>query len=194
GPRPRFSRPPAAAHRLLPRRRPRHHPPSRRSAMPEIRTVLYPTDFSESSEAALALARALARDYDARLVVLHAYPPEAAARADELRARLQDLVPDDRTVAVEYRAAEGPPAGVILRAAEEVGADLIVMGTHGRGGLRRAVLGSTAEEVSRLARCPVATVRPTVSIPREKAAGRLGAVGAAEPRPDDPYLDIGTGD
>lgn len=147
--------------------------------MPEIRTILHPTDFSESSEAPLRLARALARNYEARLVVLHAYPPpvtlaEVADRRrhdrieEELLAKLQALVLDDRTAAVEYRVAEGRAADVILDTAAQEGCDLIVMGTHGRSGLRRALMGSVAEEVTRKAGCPVATARPSIPVPRKK--------------------------
>jgi nucleotide-binding universal stress UspA family protein len=173
--------------------------------MPTIRTILYPTDFSESSGSALQFARALAHDYSARLVVLTAYPPpltgaEAVDRRrpdgieEDLLGKLQDLVPDDRTIAVEYRVAEGDPAGVILRVAAEEGCDLIVMGTHGRSAVRRALLGSVAEEVSRKARCPVATVRASVPVPREATASRVGDAGAIEHPVEDLSPDIGTGD
>jgi nucleotide-binding universal stress UspA family protein len=165
--------------------------------MAAIRTILHPTDFSESSEAALELARTLARDYEARLVILHAYPPpltgaEAVDRRrpdgieEDLLAKLQDLVPDDRTIAVAYRVGEGRPADVILDTADREGCDLIVMGTHGRSGLRRALMGSVAEEVSRKARCPVATVRPSIPVPQQATANRVGA--------NDPGFDLGVGD
>jgi nucleotide-binding universal stress UspA family protein len=173
--------------------------------MPAIRTILHPTDFSESSEAALELARALARDYEARLVVLHAYPPpvtlaEVADRRrpdgirEDLLGKLQDLVLDDRTVAVAYRVAEGRPADVILDTAAREGCDLIVMGTHGRSGLGRAVMGSVAEEVTRRARCPVATVRPSIPVPLEPTASRVGDASAGEPGADDQHFDLGAGD
>ncbi|MDB5313678.1 MAG: putative universal stress protein [Gemmataceae bacterium] len=143
--------------------------------MTEIRTILHPTDFFESSEAACRLACAFARDYGARLVILHVYPPpltgaEAVDRGrpdgieEDLLTKLRDLVPDDRTITVEYRVVEGHPSEVILRTAAEEGCDLIVMGTHGRSGLGRALMGSVAEEVSRKAFCPVATVRSSIPI------------------------------
>lgn len=146
-----------------------------------IRTILHPTDFSESSGAGFSLASALARDYAARLIVLYVYPPpvNAAEEVDrgrpdgieeDLVAKLHELKPHDAGVKVEYRADEGFPADEILAVAEEEGADLIVMGTHGRSGVRRAVMGSVAEAVNRKALAPVVTVRPAVRIPPEATA------------------------
>ena len=65
------------------------------------------------------------------------------------------------------------------------GCELIVMGTHGR--LRRAVMGSVAEEVSRKALCPIATIRPSVAIPQQATPILVGGA-------DDPNLDLGAGD
>ncbi len=138
--------------------------------MTVIRTVLHPTDFSESSEAAFQFACALARDHGARVVVLHVGPPPVTGseavdyrrpggEADDLLARLREIRPADRDVPVDYRLEVGDPADTVLRVAAEERADLIVIGTHGRSGLRRAVLGSVAEAVCRKAACPVATVR-----------------------------------
>ena len=140
-----------------------------------IRTILHPTDFSESSDAAFRLASSLARDYAARLVLVYVYPPpvngaEAVDRGrddsieDDLVAKLHQLKPDDPAIKVEYRVEEGHPADEILAVAEEEKADLIVLGTHGRSGVRRAVMGSVAEAVSRKALAPVVTVRPAVNI------------------------------
>ena len=147
-----------------------------------IRTILHPTDFSESSDAAFRLASALARDYAARLVVLYVYPPpvngaEAVDRGrpdgieDDVVAKLHELQPHDPGITVEYRAEEGYPADEVLAVAEAEGADLIVMGTHGRSGVRRAVMGSVAEAVSRNALVPVVTVRPAIRIPSEVTEG-----------------------
>jgi nucleotide-binding universal stress UspA family protein len=132
-----------------------------------IRTILHPTDFSERSASAFCFAASLARDHGARIVVLHVYPPPAGH--SETVARRQ---PDGFTqslwqqlkrwqvegVPVEHFLAEGEPAAEILRLAREKDCDLIIMGTHGRTGLRRLLLGSVAEEVMRLAPCPVLTV------------------------------------
>lgn len=164
-----------------------------------VRTILYPTDLSADAVMAFRLAAALARDYAARLVVLSVYPPpltgaEAVDRtrpdgvADALLAQLRRLTPDDPAVRVEYRVAEGRPADVILAAADDTRADLIVMGTHGRTGLRRAVVGSVAEEVARRAACPVATVRAGAAVAEARGApfppADPGEVADAEAGPD----------
>jgi nucleotide-binding universal stress UspA family protein len=137
--------------------------------MQAIRTILHPTDFSEAAAAAFQVARALARDHDARLVVLHVLPPtfsDTAAPAlepvrtwEEEGAKMCRLCPADPGTRVEYRQVEDDPAAGILRVARDLDCDLIVMGTHGRMGLARLLLGSVAEKVVREAPCPVLTVR-----------------------------------
>ncbi len=139
--------------------------------MAPIETIFHPTDFSDSSAAAFDLACALARDYRATLVVAHVETPPMAIPTDgvalppildepaELRARLEQVRPVDVGVAVRHRLLSGTTADAILTAAAEEKADLIVMGTHGRGGLSRVLLGSVAEHVLRNASCPVLTVR-----------------------------------
>jgi nucleotide-binding universal stress UspA family protein len=136
-----------------------------------IRTILHPTDFSESSRPAFELACALARDYSAALVVTHVVPPTSAFAVDgiaiplpaeepyEARARLANVRPDARHAEVEHRLLEGDPITMILKLAEDVKADMIVMGTHGSSGLMRLLVGSVAEGVMRKAPCPVLTVR-----------------------------------
>jgi nucleotide-binding universal stress UspA family protein len=135
-----------------------------------FRTILHPTDFSERSRSAFQLACALARDHGGRVIVLHVYPPPVAygeevarrqpKRYDQvLEAELRRLQAPDPRVSVEHRLVEGETAAEIVRLANEAGCDLIVMGTHGRTGLRRVLMGSVAEEVMRLAPCPVLTVK-----------------------------------
>jgi nucleotide-binding universal stress UspA family protein len=138
--------------------------------MLNIKIVLHPTDFSSHSENALELACALSRDYNARLIVLHVAKPVTMAYGAEAlpldpqelmreaQGQLQRLsIPYDAS-AVERRLEEGDPIPTIRRVAEEVGADLIVMGTHGRTGLRHFLMGSIAEQTIRRAPCPVLTV------------------------------------
>lgn len=139
-----------------------------------LQTILHPTDFSEHSNYAFRLACSLARDHGAKVVVLHAVTtlgpemvsygeavsqlqPETYRRQlwDDLR-RVQSPDPE---VPVEHRLAEGDPAAEILKAAAETRCDLIVLGTHGRTGLARLVMGSVAEQVVRKAPCPVLTVK-----------------------------------
>jgi nucleotide-binding universal stress UspA family protein len=136
-----------------------------------VRTILHPTDFSEHSRPAFELACSLARDHGAELVVLHVAPPPlslgsggipmAPVHEDlaELRARLEQVRPADDRVGFRHRLAEGAAAAEILAAAADEQADLIVMGTHGRGGLSRLLMGSVAEAVVRKADCPVLTVK-----------------------------------
>jgi nucleotide-binding universal stress UspA family protein len=140
--------------------------------MINLRRILVPTDFSETSAAALQYASALARRFAARVYLLNVadYPGLAPdgdypigivetmqnAAHDRLRRLLterdvQDLQPD-------YATRIGLPAEEIVQYAHEHAIDLIVMGTHGREGMMRVVLGSVAETVVRRAPCPVLTV------------------------------------
>src|SRR5262249_50246999 len=153
------------------------HPPrplSPEEAMFAIRTILHPTDFSERSAHAFRLACRLARDHGAGVLVLHVMEPPAS-RAEEVARRPPDGYRDQLWnesllpvrsplpgVEVEHLLEEGDPAKEILRVAGEVACDLIVMGTHGRGGLRRLLMGSVAEQVLRRAPCPVVTVKAPV--------------------------------
>jgi nucleotide-binding universal stress UspA family protein len=157
-----------------------------------MRTILHPTDFSERSRHALQVAAALARDHGARLLLLHiAELPAAAygeavvmldraAYASEVQVQLDRLpvpLPPER---VERRLALAPsPAPEIVCVAEETPCDLIVMGTHGRTGLRRALLGSVAEQVMRRAPCPVLTVK----VPFPAAQAEEAAASPAEAAP-----------
>ena len=89
-------------------------------------------------------------------------PPPTVVRSDpneEARTRLQDLMRGVFHGTWDVEVAVGHPADTIVRVAQERGADLIVMGTHGRTGLQHVLLGSVAEKVVRLAPCPVLTVR-----------------------------------
>ena len=150
-------------------------------------TILHPTDFSDGSRLALELACTLAREQGARLIVLHVkQPPGPMVSYGAAVAWLQPGETDERLwtllrqteaddVPVEHRLLEGDPARVIVRLAAESGCDLVVMGTHGRTGLSRLLLGSVAEEVVRRASCPVVTVRPprssrTAAEPARRAA------------------------
>jgi len=135
-----------------------------------FRTILYPTDFSELADHAFPVARSLARDHGAALVILHVYPPPIA-HGEEVARRSPDDFLDDlwealhryevpEGTAVTHRLAEGMPAEQIVQTARELNCDLIVLGTHGRTGLRRLLMGSVAEHVLRQAPCAVVTVGP----------------------------------
>jgi nucleotide-binding universal stress UspA family protein len=134
--------------------------------MGPIKTILYPIDRSECSQAAFRVASALARDSGARLVILEVVPPPVVVYGppnesylEEMQKELDQLNVFDPNIQVERRLFEGIPATEILRAAEETHSDLIVMGSRGRGGIRRILLGSVAEAVLRRAVCPVLIVK-----------------------------------
>jgi universal stress protein A len=133
-------------------------------------------DFSAQSRAALALARQLAETAGtAHLILVHATPVPAefeafaathgdffrerlpARAAAELERLLSEL--QDAGISCEYAALQGSPDQRIVELARDRHVSLIVMGTHGRGSVGHALLGSVAERVLRHAPCPVLTVR-----------------------------------
>jgi nucleotide-binding universal stress UspA family protein len=135
-----------------------------------IRTILHPTDFSASSEAALVYACALAKDYNADLVLLNVceplivmggekYPQVPPNDVEETTTRLNAMPVPDPAVRVSRKVVVGEPAEEIVREARDRPCDIIVMGTHGHTGLARLLLGSVADGVLRHAKCPVLTVR-----------------------------------
>ncbi len=139
--------------------------------------ILHPTDFSACAEQARAQAVGLARALGAELILLHVSVEtplygeglmgmkEVQAVYDAQRKWAEEALAARATetrqagVAVRLEFTVGVPFKEIVRVAEEEHADMIVMGTHGRGGLDRLLLGSVAERVIRLASCPVLTVR-----------------------------------
>lgn len=145
--------------------------------MLNLKRILVPVDYSSSDQTALAYATALARDQKAAITVLHVEEPPMAYGGgemyygveqpdrEELARMLAKLVPSDPSIDVKHRLLTGDPASVIARAADEERADLIVMGTHGRSGLTRLLMGSVAEVVVRHAKCPVLTVKQPNSAP-----------------------------
>lgn len=128
-----------------------------------IQTILHPTDFSECSGHAFQLACLLARSHGARVIVLHVMPvplvQEKLLYREEMADELNRLKASDPTIEVEYRLEEGDAVTRILQIAQESNCDLIVLGTHGRTGLGRLLMGSVAEQVLRMASCPVFTVK-----------------------------------
>src|SRR5271165_4577010 len=113
---------------------------SKEPLMLPIHTILHPTDFSTPSKSAFDLACAVARDYDARLVVLHVQPPRMMGGEvhalitnpkeveEELRAELDKLQPHDFSIPIERVLKQGDAATEILRMAKEISCDVIVMG------------------------------------------------------------------
>lgn len=148
--------------------------------MPAMRRILCPTDLSDLAPRALEQAVALARLHGAEIELAHVhesllpgpsgpatYPPWAVldpAMQDRLRTALEVLAAPATAagVAVRFGVYEGRVVAGIVERARTWPADLVVMGTHGRGGFERWVLGSVAEKVLRRAPCPVLTVPPPV--------------------------------
>ena len=144
--------------------------------MINLKSILVPSDFSECSDEALRYALELARRFDAELHLLHVVQdpitqPWAAEGfsvplfeiVDEWQkqamARLKAAVPEADRARVTVVSVVATPYAEILDYANAHRIDLIVMGTHGRGGVTHMLLGSIAERVVRRAPCPVLTVR-----------------------------------
>lgn len=139
--------------------------------MLQLKTILHPTDFSPQSEHAFHLACSLARDHGGSVLLLHVQEPPPVAEGgmvplpppmqtrEQLDEALAGIRPTDPQVKVARRVEEGLAANTILAVAEETKCDLIVLGTHGRTGLSRLLMGSVAEQVVRKAPCPVLTVK-----------------------------------
>lgn len=128
--------------------------------MVHVRKILYPTDFSTYSNQAYFHAMALAETHDAVLSLVFVYNPgiEGGTRA-WWRDQLERLTPANPDIAVQHVFLEGDPAGEIVRHAAEAGIDMIVMGTHGRTGVDRLLMGSVAERVLRDAPCSVLVIK-----------------------------------
>jgi nucleotide-binding universal stress UspA family protein len=137
-----------------------------------LKRILVPVDFSQTSEAALRYGVELARGFDARLHLLHVpeHPGEAAeaeypiglfeTMQNAAHDRLGHLLSDEDASRLRPVCSMrlGHAAEEIVRYADDQQIDLVVMGTHGRTGVARVLLGSIAEKVVRTASCPVLTV------------------------------------
>jgi nucleotide-binding universal stress UspA family protein len=148
--------------------------------MPEVRKVLFPTDFSELANHALPYAIKMSKIFDAELVMLHAvtlyehdpndpehhfpslqnYCTEVSEAAEDGFQVCVDLI-GDAGIKVKRSIVQGisPHAAILDYVREEGGIGLIVMSTHGRSGLKHVLLGSVAENVIRYASCPVLLVK-----------------------------------
>ena len=144
--------------------------------MADFRRILVPTDFTETSDLAIDWAIAVARRLGSRITLMHSYelpivgfpdgalvatPDIATHLADASRTALDAAVARRQglDVVVDGILREGVAWEEINRVAGEIEADLVVIGTHGRRGLARALLGSVAEKVVRTAHCPVTLIR-----------------------------------
>src|SRR5215468_7446901 len=142
--------------------------------MNALQKILVPTDFSAHADEPFPVAHTLARAVGAEVILFHvAQPPAVVSEGGKLLAnpgkadtvnlwdRFHSIQPVDPKVRVEHQVivADTPRAGHILGMLDKLGCDLIVMGTHGRSWLKHLLFGSVAEEVVRLARCPVMVVK-----------------------------------
>jgi len=132
--------------------------------MIHITKILYPTDFSSYSNQAYFHAVALAENHRASLTVLFVHTPDCHAPDGQSsqsywKEQLEQIRPLNQNIAVHHVFLEGEPASEIVRYARDAGMDLIVMGTHGRTGMERLLMGSVAEKVLRDAHCSVLVVK-----------------------------------
>ncbi len=143
----------------------------------QIKTILFPTDFSQGARAAMDHAVSLSRQYGARLILLYViqdisiaewYIPSSLSVTDLVedmqKSAWKEMDKWGQEVAgavkdTEKLVVRGVPFVEIIRTAKEKSVDLIVIGTHGRTGIDHMLFGSTAEKVVRKAPCPVLTVR-----------------------------------
>ena len=159
-----------------------------------IKQILCPTDFSEPSIAALQTACELAAHFDAPILVLHVSPytpplptdlvviaaaeyyQSDAERCDAALARVDGIISTNVPTGVRAQSAVhlGNAPHEITAAADEIGADVIVMGTHGESGWRHLAFGSVAEKVVRMAGRPVLTVHSGPAPQRPSLAGAVG--------------------
>lgn len=155
-----------------------------------IRRILYPTDFSPASKAALPVVAAVARRYRSEVYVANvrsALPytmptPEAVCsienkREREARSEMNSIVhsPEMKDLAVSVIAETGDPAEELMRMVRDYDIDLAVVGTHGRTGMMRLLMGSLAEELFRNLQCPVLTVGPHLA-KRHVAPGEIKTI------------------
>ena len=135
-----------------------------------IKNILCPVDFSDYSNAALAYATSLAKDSEAKLHIVFVYEEPYAytdglggfvppADLEEEQQTLRTVKPTIEGVPYCQEFIVGTPTDSLLSYAKDNDIDLIVMGTHGRTGLMRLLMGSIAEAVVRRAPCPVVTIR-----------------------------------
>src|SRR5262245_55553132 len=143
--------------------------------MIHVKKLLYATDFSPYSNQAYFHAIALAEHHGASLTILYVYPPggmhsgqgtNGSGDRQYWRDQLEQIRPVNAGIPVHHVFLEGDPAGEIVRYAVDVGMDLVIMGTHGRTGLERLLMGSVAEKVMREAPCSVLVVKLPKGIPQ----------------------------
>ncbi len=151
-----------------------------------VNKILVPVDYSDSGDAAMAYAVLLAKEYDAEMHLMHVYeqpttfvdsgftgapiPAETSpALLNEEEAKLNRVMPAEG-VKFRHSFVVGTPAEALVDYAKDNQIDLVVMGTHGRTGISRLLMGSVAEGVVRNAPCPVLTIKQPANEPAESAS------------------------
>jgi universal stress protein A len=160
----------------------------REAALGSVSNILVPVDFSSASKSCVAYATALAQPLHADVTLLHVYEehdlmesivPGADNENEDARTRvvaqkrlesLRTTTPAHGNIEMRVMVVHGSPAQEIMSVARNGGFDMIVMGTHGRTGLQRVLMGSVAETVVRAAPCPVLTIH----LPSSEGAALLG--------------------
>jgi len=148
-----------------------------------FKNILLATDFSDASEKAFNYATAIARLHDSKIYLVHVLPPEFTSfipepprdwvrHEAEREMEILDHRNELRPIAHEMVLRTGAVWSVLSAEIHEQNIELLVLGTHGRGGLKKLVLGSVAEEVVRRAGCPVITVGPHIDV----ASGATGEI------------------
>lgn len=143
-----------------------------------INRILCPIDFSKYNQVANDYASALAQSTGASITYLHTYLPDpvygdaslfdAEEHENRFRQKLEDeFQPTCDGVEATYAVVFGTPADRILRFAEENEIDMIVIGTHGRTGLKRLIMGSVAESIVRRATCPVLAIKTPAQVTQD---------------------------
>ena len=143
-----------------------------------LRNLLFPTDFSETSQSALPYVQALAQWYGAKVFLLHAVPAEAPlpmpmeslplalnAAWRQAKRHMEEFLDDNSLPAVPHQGLleQGEFWDVVSGTIRTHSIDMIVLGTHGRTGFKKLLLGSMAEQIFRRASCPVLTIGPHAS-------------------------------
>jgi universal stress protein A len=136
------------------------------------KTILHPNDCTKHAEDAFHLASALSQQYGARLILLYvkepqetvvgefgSIPPEPEPTDDQYLQSLQQMAASNASLKAECLVVEGIPVNEILRVAQEVKCDLIVLGSHAHSWLGRLMTGDVVEKVANKASCHVVTVR-----------------------------------
>lgn len=127
--------------------------------MIRVNRILYPTDFSSYSNQAYFHAVGLAETYGASLTVVYVHTPGSPGDRSHWQSQLEQVRPANPQISVSHVLLEGDPAAEIARFAADANIDVIVIGTHGRTGVDRLVMGSVAERVMREAPCSVLVVK-----------------------------------